>query len=378
MSGNSVEPATEDGSGAGSLGATRVKGFPLFLPLSSPIQPLCGATSPADERTSSLYLPYADGALPLVASPDSAGLGYRPDPAGCVLSDPSEPFPGDSAGSATISALSSILSDLGNSAEIAADRPANSGESTAANSTLLARVPASAGAQVRSLRRARPLVVVPADVTLCEILPPVVQAPPPARADRSNRGRTLPPEVLTRAECLALLSACSLRSPTGRRNRAIILLLWRAGLRCAEALALRPCDVDLSAGTIRVLRGKGSKARTSAIDPEAAAGLQLWIDSRSKLGIHGSAPLLCTLTGGPLSTSYVRALLPRLARRAKIDKRVHPHGLRHTHAAELRAEGIEIGVISRQLGHSSISTTARYVDHLQPAAVIQAIRARSM
>ena len=67
----------------------------------------------------------------------------------------------------------------------------------------------------------------------------------------------------------------------------------------------------------------------------------------------------------------------RLAARAGIDKRVHAHGLRHTHAAQLRAEGVDIAIISRQLGHASITTTARYLDHLAPRAVIEAMRRRT-
>ena len=78
-----------------------------------------------------------------------------------------------------------------------------------------------------------------------------------------------------------------------------------------------------------------------------------------------------------MSDSYVRVMLKRLAARAGIDKRVHAHGPRHTHAAQLRAEGIDIAIISRQLGHASISTTARYLDHIAPTAVIDAIRNRT-
>jgi integrase len=69
-------------------------------------------------------------------------------------------------------------------------------------------------------------------------------------------------------------------------------------------------------------------------------------------------------------------LLPRLGRLAGIEKRVHAHGLRHAHAAELRAEGVDVAVISRQLGHTSILTTIRYLDHLAPAAVLEAMRGR--
>ena len=78
-----------------------------------------------------------------------------------------------------------------------------------------------------------------------------------------------------------------------------------------------------------------------------------------------------------MAAPYVRVLLKRLAVRVGIDKRVHAHGLRHTHAAQLRAEGVDIAIISRQLGHTSITTTARYLDHLAPRAVIKAMRRRS-
>jgi site-specific recombinase XerD len=66
-----------------------------------------------------------------------------------------------------------------------------------------------------------------------------------------------------------------------------------------------------------------------------------------------------------------------LAARVGIEKRVHAHGLRHAHAAELRAEGVDIAVISRQLGHRSLLTTIEYLDHLAPAAVLERIGQRT-
>ena len=93
-------------------------------------------------------------------------------------------------------------------------------------------------------------------------------------------------------------------------------------------------------------------------------------------GATGLATVFCTLRGRRLTEAYVRVLLPRLARRAGIEKRVHAHGLRHTHAAQLRAEGMDIGLISKQLGHRSIATTARYLDHIAPVAVVEAISGR--
>jgi len=70
-------------------------------------------------------------------------------------------------------------------------------------------------------------------------------------------------------------------------------------------------------------------------------------------------------------------LLPRLARKAGVVRRVHAHGFRHTHAAELRREGIDILVISKQLGHRNLLTTVHYLSNLAPTAVIEAIRGRS-
>jgi len=69
-------------------------------------------------------------------------------------------------------------------------------------------------------------------------------------------------------------------------------------------------------------------------------------------------------------------MLRRLANRAAISKRVHPHGLRHTHAAELAAEGWPANRIQAQLGHSSLATTDRYLRHIAPEELLQAARQR--
>jgi len=193
----------------------------------------------------------------------------------------------------------------------------------------------------------------------------------------ANKGKRYPAEILTADEAKALIKACSGRAPTGVRNRALLTLLYRAGLRVAESLALFPKDVDAKAGTVRVLHGKGDKARTVGLDAGALAVVERWTDTRSQLGINGHARLFCTLKGKPLSTAYVRALLPRLARRAGIDKRVHAHALRHTHAAELAVERQPINLIQAQLGHGSVATTSRYLQHIAPAELISAMQART-
>jgi site-specific recombinase XerD len=160
------------------------------------------------------------------------------------------------------------------------------------------------------------------------------------------------------------------------RNRALLTVMYRGGLRVAEALALKVSDVDPARGTVRVLHGKGNRSRTVGLDPGAMAVLQRWIDARRASGIRNGT-LICTLQGGKVSATYVRLLLGRLAAAAGIEKRVHPHGLRHTHAVELVAEGVPVNVISRQLGHASSAVTARYLDHVAPADVVAAMQRRT-
>lgn len=183
-----------------------------------------------------------------------------------------------------------------------------------------------------------------------------------------------PPEPLSQSEVESLLKACS-TSMTGRRARALIVVMWRAGLRCAEALALRPADMDLGRGIIRVLHGKGDKSRTVGIDKWGAGEIKAWMVYREKWAPPPNASVFCSRNGKRLDGSDVRRLLPRLARRAGIQKRVHAHGLRHSFAVRLREAGVDIGAISKALGHSSIATTTIYLDHLLPADVIAKVQA---
>ena len=101
-----------------------------------------------------------------------------------------------------------------------------------------------------------------------------------------------------------------------------------------------------------------------------------WSEHRERLGIGGRAPLFSTLQGKPLHGSYVRTMLLRLAQKAGIDKRVHPHGLRHTMAFELMMEGIPVPIIQKQLGHASLAATQRYLEHLTSKDVVEAMQAR--
>jgi site-specific recombinase XerD len=192
----------------------------------------------------------------------------------------------------------------------------------------------------------------------------------------TNKGKTFPAEVLTPDEVRALLAQCSTTSNYGLRHRALITLLYRTGLRLGEALDLELKDVDLAIGSVTVLHGKGDRRRTVGIDPGAVEIVEVWIARKRLLGMADQGPLFCTLRGTAMSSSQVRTALPRLARRAGITKRVHPHGLRHTHAYELMMEGVPMAIIQRQLGHVSLATTNTYLAHIAPKEVIETIGKR--
>lgn len=189
-----------------------------------------------------------------------------------------------------------------------------------------------------------------------------------------NKGKRYPAEVLTTDEVQALVDQCSRKAPTGIRNRALLYLLFRSGLRVSEIVALRVSDVDLKRHSVRVLHGKGDKTTTRGFHASATDALARWIDTRKALGIR-SGMLFCTLDGGPLNPQYIRNLLHRLGASAGIEKRVHPHGLRHSYAVELENAGVPVSQISKLLGHSSIAVTSRYLDHLSNAQAISALEA---
>jgi len=186
-----------------------------------------------------------------------------------------------------------------------------------------------------------------------------------------------PPEVYEPDEVAALIRSCSRRAPTGCRNAALIVLCYRAGLRISEALALLPKDVDLKTGRVVVLHGKGDRSRTVALGPGDVALIERWVQKRRGLKCKPSQPLICTLNGGQLDSSYVRQLLPRLGRRAGLSKRIHAHGLRHTLAYEMHVkERQPVALVQKVLGHSNLATTAVYLSHIAPRDVLDAMRNR--
>jgi DNA-binding MarR family transcriptional regulator len=197
----------------------------------------------------------------------------------------------------------------------------------------------------------------------------------------ANKGRRFPIEILTGIEVLAILDALPRTGAAAVRNRALIVVMYRGGLRVAEALALRPKDIDLALGAVTVLDGKGAKRRVAAIDRAACRYIEAWLCERARLDLDPDAPLFCGtiegVRGRPVSRPYVTEMLKRYARKAGIQKRVHPHGLRHAHAFELGQEGVPVGEIQAQLGHEDLAMTARYIHRLSPKERLERIGGRA-
>ena len=163
----------------------------------------------------------------------------------------------------------------------------------------------------------------------------------------------------------------------GRRLRGLIVILWRAGLRIQEALALAEADMDHRRGALLVRRGKGGRRREVGMDGWGWEQLQPWLDTRLGLPV---GPLFCVINGPTRgrhwSSAAARAELRRTAVAAGVRRRFAPHQLRHAHAVEMAREGVPLVVIQRQLGHSNLGITSVYLQGIDNAEIIQTVHAR--
>ena len=174
----------------------------------------------------------------------------------------------------------------------------------------------------------------------------------------ATNGRKLP-KVLKADEVKALFDQINTGCPTGLRNRAMLQLMYRAGLRLSEVLHLAPGDVD--GGQVSVIDGKGGSDRVVGIDADTADLVRRW---KAERPARTRTLLFTTLKGKPLSPRYMQQLLHRLAARAGVrdDERrsVTPHVLRHTYATELLEEGYNLREVQHVLGHANVQTTQVY------------------
>lgn len=181
------------------------------------------------------------------------------------------------------------------------------------------------------------------------------------------------PKTLLADEVRRLLDAPNLRAPTGLRNRCMLELMYRAGLRVGEVCALKPRDVDVKAGVVHVWDGKGGDG-TAYFDADS---LRILLDQWKAIRrtLPRSDYLFCTLQGAPVSVRYVEQMVQRMRRRAGVTTRCTPHTLRHTFATELREEGFDLREVQEALRHKDISTTQIYA-HVRDEQLRQKIQRR--
>lgn len=169
------------------------------------------------------------------------------------------------------------------------------------------------------------------------------------------------PEFLTQPEIKQILKVPDLAKPEGKRDRAWLELLYASGLRVSELAQLNLGDINLDAREIRIL-GKGSKERMVLMGIPAASALADYIaNARPGLlkGSRGDA-LFVTRYGKRLTVRRVQKVLDRLALKAGISKRVHPHMVRHTFATHMLDGGADLRVVQELLGHADLSSTQIY------------------
>jgi site-specific recombinase XerD len=195
------------------------------------------------------------------------------------------------------------------------------------------------------------------------------------RAPR-NKGQLYPADPPTVEEIIAVMRRAT-DDRHGWRLRALIVVLWRGGLRVQEALALGERDLDPRRGSLLVRNGKGGRRRDIRMDAWRWEQLELWLGARVELPV---GPLFCIIDGPTRGRSWssagVRVEFRRLAAQAGVRRRFAPHQLRHAHAVELAREGVPLNIIQRQLGHANLGTTSIYLQGIDTEEIIATVHAR--
>jgi site-specific recombinase XerD len=191
-----------------------------------------------------------------------------------------------------------------------------------------------------------------------------------------NKGQRFAADPPTVKEIVAVMR-CAGDSRHGLRTRALIVVLWRAGLRISEALSLTESDLDPSRGSALIRRGKGGRRREVGLGAWAWQHLNVWREVRVVMRVRA---LLCVIEGQtqgrPWSPTSARATLRRLAACAGVCRRFAPHQLRHAHAVEMAREGVPLLVIQRQLGHANLGITSIYLQGIDSSEIIDTVHRR--
>jgi integrase/recombinase XerD len=183
---------------------------------------------------------------------------------------------------------------------------------------------------------------------------------PATELELPRRRRTLP-RTLSPAEAERLVEAASGTSPRALRDRALVELLYGAGLRVSEAVGLDKGSVDLDGRLVRCI-GKGSKERVVPIGRQAVTALRRYLSrGRPFLDARHRPELFLNAKGGGLTRAGAFLILRRLAAKAGLEpERVHPHLLRHSFATHLLEGGADLRSVQEMLGHADLATTELY------------------
>jgi integrase/recombinase XerD len=183
---------------------------------------------------------------------------------------------------------------------------------------------------------------------------------PAAELELPRRTRRLP-RTLSPSEAERLVEAAAGTQPRDLRDRALVELLYGAGLRVSEAVSLERGGVDLEGRLVRCL-GKGGKERIVPIGRQAAEALRRYLArGRPFLDRRHRPELFLNAKGGPLTRAGAFLILRRLAARAGLEpERIHPHLLRHSFATHLLEGGADLRSVQEMLGHADLGTTERY------------------
>jgi integrase/recombinase XerD len=183
---------------------------------------------------------------------------------------------------------------------------------------------------------------------------------PAASLKLPRRAKRLP-RALSPAETERLIDAATGTTPRSLRDRALVELLYGAGLRVSEAVGLDKGGVDIEGRVVRVL-GKGGKERLVPLGRPAAEAVRRYLAlGRAHLDRRYRPELFLNARGGPLTRAGAFLILRRLADRAGLDPlSVHPHLLRHSFATHLLEGGADLRSVQEMLGHADLGTTERY------------------
>ncbi len=169
------------------------------------------------------------------------------------------------------------------------------------------------------------------------------------------------PRFLTVDQAVDLLSTPRTESPKGRRDLLILELLYGAGLRVSELVALDVSDVDISERVVRVM-GKGRKERIVPLIAPASRAVRSWLEVRPGFGKHGPRDdaLLVNGSGARITVRTVQRLVRRTTAALGTTDGLSPHALRHSFATHLLGDGAGLREIQELLGHASLRTTQQY------------------